>query len=987
MSTQRRGAAQPSSLGPVPPTPANWVDEDSIARSRSPAVRGLHIDTGGQTANQAPPPLAYEDNSSTGINRSYGKREPSTRGIRERRSESRAARERERPQDSEQHVENESFPIDSDTSARPADLVLTLPNSADLSRRRAVKLASPRTNRLSITGETLLDPIKSKKHGEPASSPAGGSSRINTRNLTSPEVPTPPFSPATEAADGFYRSSASIPPKALPTPPLQRSSDEYLAKAAMLANQSPKRPVSHILHTPNDETSTPSLMPTPSARHSATLSSNATTKFSDQESFAKLALERHQAFVEKEIAATSDQERLELFAQFIVSESRLRRDRYSAAFDFMAGDIMDLTRELWKSYNSGRRSITPTAPTTRPEEDASQASNTEHRTSMRSSAPSPASSKTNMTPRTEPPESPASVGSQEPGRDKGYSSYQPCLSPILSMRASTEREQHDGESRGRPASRWWEQSADGSQGRAGGKIVRSKRESKFMGLAREERFNLQYMDEPSPRSFAGPSTPGPSTQPPAYISNGPNDYPPEKVDWHEEQIDTPRYPSSIRSVPATPNPRWLEISRLVTLPPPYPRHYPAVNNNHPDLAPIRNNHRSIIELDDAQSTRGWFKERLQKLREQKMTDAEERKRALRQSIQQQIQNGTMSFAEAAAAEASFEEKERQQLQADARAEFDLFEKDVSSPLNALFSERVTKATACIDQLCATLSNDSVGDAVNEPQEEGDEKPELLERLTLLKWLFEARELCHKELFAIESERNDRYKKIVLIPYRIAGMADKVAEVEAFFTKDALESQLTFETAVLKRFESFTSKIESNVTRGVEDQVSAFWDIAPGLLETIQKVPRDLASAAKIGFNVNIPAGEYDDNPAYHEHPLQYLHTLLSHAEKSAYQHIEAQTNLLCLMHEVRSLSLAANTRCLATQRCVAGENNEIVEEEMSAVKKVEEERLTLELRERVGLVEDQWKEALGDGLTDCRKRVEEYLAETGGWDDSLSEEV
>jgi hypothetical protein len=36
-------------------------------------------------------------------------------------------------------------------------------------------------------------------------------------------------------------------------------------------------------------------------------------------------------------------------------------------------------------------------------------------------------------------------------------------------------------------------------------------------------------------------------------------------------------------------------------------------------------------------------------------------------------------------------------------------------------------------------------------------------------------------------------------------------------------------------------------------------------------------------------------------------------------------------------------------------------------------------------VESQWNEALGQGLEDCKTRVEDFLTEQGGWDDSLRE--
>ena len=66
--------------------------------------------------------------------------------------------------------------------------------------------------------------------------------------------------------------------------------------------------------------------------------------------FAHDSRERHRLFSEREAAASTDRERLELFAEFIVAESRLRRDRYTDAFESMGSDVLDLTRDLWRSY-------------------------------------------------------------------------------------------------------------------------------------------------------------------------------------------------------------------------------------------------------------------------------------------------------------------------------------------------------------------------------------------------------------------------------------------------------------------------------------------------------------------------------------------------------------------------------------------------------------------------------------------------------------
>ena len=47
----------------------------------------------------------------------------------------------------------------------------------------------------------------------------------------------------------------------------------------------------------------------------------------------------------------------------------------------------------------------------------------------------------------------------------------------------------------------------------------------------------------------------------------------------------------------------------------------------------------------------------------------------------------------------------------------------------------------------------------------------------------------------------------------------------------------------------------------------------------------------------------------------------------------------------------------------------------------EETRLTEDLKEKAGIVEDQWKEALGNEFMAVRERVRGALLEEGGWVD------
>jgi hypothetical protein len=272
-------------------------------------------------------------------------------------------------------------------------------------------------------------------------------------------------------------------------------------------------------------------------------------------------------------------------------------------------------------------------------------------------------------------------------------------------------------------------------------------------------------------------------------------------------------------------------------------------------------------------------------------------------------------------------------------------------------------------------------------EEGDERPELLEKLKLLKWLVEARETLHREIFELESERDDRYRDLILADLKGRGEPEsKLLEATRFFGKDRVDRKAKFEREARARMEDLAASIDTHVSRGVEDQLSAFWDIAPGLLEIVKKIPESEARLEELPLS--IPMKEIEENPPYGEFPLQYLHGLLGHAEKATYQFIENQVGLLCLLHEVGLCVMRAGLRVVEVDRCAAegvDERDEALQREMRELGKFEEERLTGELKDRVGVVEGQWRDALGGPLSGCIERVERVLREIGGWDESLSE--
>lgn len=498
-----------------------------------------------------------------------------------------------------------------------------------------------------------------------------------------------------------------------------------------------------------------------------------------------------------------------------------------------------------------------------------------------------------------------------------------------------------------------------------------------MGLPREAREYLQWeATEPLPR--LNDNAPGPNQY---YYSLGPDEYPGEKNGFGD-----PDNPSSSPNLklytPVGVQSPKVDVSRLITLPPPYPRHHPAINNSHPDLSYIRAILRQLSDHTNAKEIREQYESSRtsHSPRTGSLEVSAQRRRESRLQIQEMVTLGHISFAEAAKEEADFTAREIKRSCELAQKDFDAFSSQVKSPLNAYFAEKITRASTSIDTLRNGLTNNAQTNDPNQTQEEGDEQPELLERVTLMKWLFEAREQVHKELFELEAESDVCYKEVILTPYRLAGNDEKVREVSFFFAKDSQDRKISYDKKALQRFEVFLQIVNEHVIQGVEIQLSAFWDIAPSLLAVIHKVPPDLAS-----FDILIPQDEYDENPSYNDFPMQYLYSLLLHSEKSAYQFIESQTNLLCLLHEIKTGVVAAGCRLLETQRALEGDDPSNVECEMQAIRRDEDSRLINDLKEKVELVDDQWRQALGTALRDCKGRINRFLVEQGGWDDGLEE--
>lgn len=710
--------------------------------------------------------------------------------------------------------------------------------------------------------------------------------------------------------------------------------------------------------------------------------------------FAIRAMSRHKNFAEREAAAANDSERLYIFTQFMLAESRIRRMQYADVFAEEDVDINELTQGLFV--------LPENSPDSRKPKDFSQPGPTPRRTRTMTNSSQDiesAGGSSTIDPVGESPITKSTDSSPQHRPDSTWwKDYVPCLSPIASMSIVTAQDEMD--SRGRAPSRWWEGSSrESTHGDAFKVLERSKRESKYMGLPPEAR-NVPAFYENDLLGSTG-SLQGDPSGPSRRSVYGPDDYPPEKVGLHHEIMmpippPPPNPPTPYSAAPFTPDPRKLDISRLVTLPPPYPRHHPAVNNHHPVLADVRAVVRTLHDFSEFEKIRESFRSQMLEKRQAAESWRQHRRSWHNQEMHLRIKEGDISGSQFDEAQLRMNEKIAGSEKELAQSEFDLLQKVVVSPLHSLFAEGIERATSSFEELSGRLFSDAQQHSPNLPQEEGDEQPELLEKLTQLKWLFEARENLHRQTYDLLSERNDKYRALVLLPYQQAQNHEKLAEVESFFAKDAQERQLAYDREVCSRLEKFLVVVEVNVTRGVEIQLSAFWDIAPSLLEVLQKIPRDLR-----GFEIQIPPDEYGENPGYYDHPLRYLYSLLGHAEKSTHQFIESQINLLCLLHEIKEGAFRARCRAdetglVGAAAAAAAANSERRgggegggasrwDGEEWEWKRREEAQLTDDLKEKVSVVEGQWEEALGSEMLAVQERVREFLLEEGGWVDDEDE--
>lgn len=181
------------------------------------------------------------------------------------------------------------------------------------------------------------------------------------------------------------------------------------------------------------------------------------------------------------------------------------------------------------------------------------------------------------------------------------------------------------------------------------------------------------------------------------------------------------------------------------------------------------------------------------------------------------------------------------------------------------------------------------------------------------------------------------------------------EAEEFFRKDEATRVEKYDKDRNQRHTDFVTFVETQVTRGVESARSQYWDIAPLVQESLEKIPESLSNVVPIvppedtyertrrrGAG-DVDGGDGADAQApkpQQQEPLLYLQRKMKFARDAVYTVVEAQTELLCLLHDVKS----------------RGE--------------VEEERLMKDLKEKVGMVEEEWNAGLGALFEQVQKRVD-----------------
>ena len=322
-------------LEPPPPTPSEWKPDEERAFTRTPTL--LHIAPSSAEDSEYPNNMTQDDNtknpgSGVGLARSVAKRDPSAKGIRERRRASGLLPQRRSVSFDNQEDVALSIATAKTSSIQSPDEPSGVCHSRD---------STPTIALLRPKSEELSDPDQ-KVAEESSTTQMASDAHLNTQHVDGSmhglPAQTPPLSPGRKLPQLRLKTNTTGGSgRTLPTPPSTVSLDMHSANF---------RPISHILHLPNDDSMLSTYL---SSEDQKTVSRPTMHPKPDPEAVSSVA--RHKQFIRRELMATTDEERLHIFSDYILSESSIRRKRYSGVFAKGSFDTASIRARLFEQTN------------------------------------------------------------------------------------------------------------------------------------------------------------------------------------------------------------------------------------------------------------------------------------------------------------------------------------------------------------------------------------------------------------------------------------------------------------------------------------------------------------------------------------------------------------------------------------------------------------------------------------------------------------
>ncbi|KAF3912896.1 hypothetical protein AA313_de0207228 [Arthrobotrys entomopaga] len=448
---------------------------------------------------------------------------------------------------------------------------------------------------------------------------------------------------------------------------------------------------------------------------------------------------------------------------------------------------------------------------------------------------------------------------------------------------------------------------------------------------------------------------------------------PKRASWFENAAIDVKFDDSfigdqkvdVRTSPVT---ELLDIQPLLAIVPPYPRQFPASDNSHPTLQKTRKAIADLKDLKVIHKLKFDFMTSVPRIQDETAAEARARKAAHQDYIQRLFNEGRVTYEEMDRLIAEFERKEGDKKAEELQREFNRFQKEVVSPSHTELMDRIDKVTSIMDSIQTDISSSA---KTNIGIREG---PELLEKLNIMRTLFETREILYGEINSLIVDRDNRYKEVTIAPFLNEGDTEGIKEAEEFFADAAKQAKVTADKDAVERAKSFLDKVEKDVITGVESEVSNFWDVAPTLTELLDKIPIELSH-----FKPTIPEDELYGNPNYRKFPLLYLKKKLDYVGNSIYQHAQAQMRLLDFSVEITLLWTNSKWALGDSERVLAGEEEQRAVWQVERQKKEEEVRQTKNWEEKVKIVQEEWSQSVGNKLSDIKKRIIDQLAQQEGW--------